>query len=106
MADDQHATNVSLDARVRGLQAEIQALHDLLDEKDRRYEVEFTNAREAVKLAHQNFIKWQEHANEWRQAMTDKDRNFVTKNALWGYILGASGLLLTIMILLQGLFRK
>jgi len=33
--------------------------------------------------------------------MTDKDRNFVTKATLWGYLLGLVGLIIAIMELLQ-----
>jgi hypothetical protein len=45
--------------------------------------------------------KWQENSNEWRSAMTEKDRNFVTKATLWGYLLGAVGLVLAVVELMQ-----
>jgi hypothetical protein len=105
MDPDQHATNVSIDARLCGLEATCRSIRDLMNERDRRYEEQFIASREAVKLAHGNFLKWQESANEWRQAMTDKDRNFVTKGALWGYVVGALGIILSAMIILLQRFN-
>jgi hypothetical protein len=45
-------------------------------------------AEKAVNVAETNAEKWRNASNEWRAAMTDKDRNFVTKGALWGYFVG------------------
>lgn len=44
-------------------------------------------AEKAVAVAEVNAEKWRQNANEWRGAMTDRDRNFLSKSI--GYIIGA-----------------
>lgn len=66
-------------------------IEKLLAEQDRRYEQRFKAQEEAVKMAldankeavlkaEANTAKWQQNANEWRAAMSDKDKLLVTRN--------------------------
>jgi len=73
----------------------------LMDERNLRYELMATSAKEAVTLFRENAEKWREQQNEWRGAMIDKDRNFVTKPALWGYAVGILGMVLSIIMMLE-----
>ena len=63
-------------------------------------------------MAETNAEKWRSNANEWRAAMTDREKNFATRaefssmkerldkaeggaigaSALWGYLIGLIGL--------------
>jgi len=97
---------------VASVKAEVLGLNRLLIEVDKRNAQQFAAqekavgaalaaAEKAVAVAERNAEKWRDNANEWRGAMTDKDRNFVTKATLWGYLLGLVGLIIAIMELLQ-----
>ena len=90
----------------------LNTLKQLMDERDVRYAqvseakekavaAALAAAQKAVEVAERNAEKWRDNANEWRQAMDDKDRNFVTKNTLWGYFLGAFGLIIAVIAVLQ-----
>jgi len=90
------------------------SLKELMDERDRRYaqlasatdkavQAALAAAKDAVMEAKHNSDKWQENSNEWRAAMNDKDRNYVTKAALWGYFGSGLALILIIVELLQRL---
>ena len=92
----------------------VDTLKVLMDEHDRRYgqlaeatdkavSAALSAAKEAVAEAKHNSDKWQANANEWRQAMNDKDRNFITKSAAWGYLVGAIGMVLALFELTQRL---
>jgi hypothetical protein len=61
------------------------------EERDKRYEQRFLAERDArasalsaaqtaVDKAEANALRWQENANEWRQAMNDKDKGLPTRN--------------------------
>jgi hypothetical protein len=79
----------------------VDTLKVLMDERDRRYELMASAAKEAVDLFRDNNEKWREMQNEWRATMNDKDRNFVTKAALWGYAVGIVGLVLSLMLIVE-----
>jgi hypothetical protein len=79
----------------------VDTLKELMDERDRRYELMASTAKEAVTLFRLNNDKHQSIQNEWRQAMTDKDRSFVTKPALWGYAVGIVGLILSLILIIE-----
>lgn len=79
----------------------VDTLKALMDERDRRYALEADNAKEALSLFRENNNKWRELQNEWRGTMTDKDRNFVTKSALWGYAVGIVGLILSLILVIE-----
>lgn len=83
----------------------LNTLKVLMDERDIRYSERSDLQQRAIDLAEANAERWRSNANEWRQAMTDKDRNFVTKNALWGYIVGAISLTLMLVTILQKTFQ-
>lgn len=79
----------------------LKTLKELMDERDKRYTVVSETSKKAVDVAERNAERWRDNANEWRAAMNDKDRNFVTKNALWGYFLGVIGLMLSLMTIMK-----
>jgi len=83
-----------------------------MDERDLRYAqlanatdkaviAALSAAKEAVQEAKHNSDKWQENANEWRATMSDKDRNFVTKTTLWGWLVGLAGFILVMIQVLE-----
>jgi len=62
----------------------------VLNERDRIYGERFTSqqqavsaalasSKEAIQVAENNSEKWRANANEWRAAMTDRERSFVRK---------------------------
>jgi len=72
-------------------------LLQLMNERDKRYEQRFASQEEAVRVYKETSDKWQAAANEWRGAMTDRERNFLSKGM--GYVvaaLSAIALILTI----------
>lgn len=69
-----------------------------MDERDRRYgevsaaqkeavEAALKSAQLAVDKAEAINIAWRANANEWRTAMNDKDKNFLTKDVARGYFI-------------------
>jgi len=90
----------------------VESLKALMDERDRRYaaitdanekalHAALTAVREATQETKHQTDKWQLSANEWRQAMTDKDRNFVTKNTLWGWLVASIMMVLALIQILE-----
>lgn len=90
----------------------LETLKTLMDERDRRYgevstakekavEIALANAEKAVLVSERNAEKWRDNANEWRQAMTDRERNFLPRNI--GYIIGALTALTLVVALLEKL---
>jgi hypothetical protein len=73
----------------------------LSDAKEKALSAALAASDKAVAVAERNAERWRDSANEWRAAMTDKDRNFVTKNALWGYFTGMLGIIMTLVVLLR-----
>lgn len=74
--------------------------HAVLEERGRQYEQRFqaqqeavsaalAAAKEAVSTAEAHAEKWRLAANEWRGAMSDRERQFPTRKELWSYLLGA-----------------
>jgi hypothetical protein len=83
----------------------------ILAEKEKRYEqrflaqeksveAAFASSETAKEVAEANWAKWQANANEWRKAMDDRERNFLSKGM--GYIIGA----LAIVSGLLSIFRE
>lgn len=67
-------------------------VQSLFDEHDKRYEQRFIAQKEALESALASAIravdkaesiaeKWRQNANEWRAAMSDRDRAYLTKEA-------------------------
>ena len=52
----------------------------LFEEKDKAISAALASAKEAVAVAEINAAKWRESANEWRSAMSDKDKTYETKS--------------------------
>ncbi len=80
------------------MSAEVNALRELMDERDIRYQAlreadtkaisaALAAAEKAVSVAENNSEKWRSNANEWRAAMTDRERNFLSRGM--GYVVGA-----------------
>lgn len=100
----------------------------ILAEKDKAINIALAAAKEAVLVAESNAEKWRSNANEWRGAMSDREKTFVSRaefdayrgsvekalsvekergdvnqgrglgaGALWGYIVGAIGLAVTVI---------
>jgi len=85
-------------------------------ERDRRYTSERESAKAAIQLAELHAEQWRSSANEWRGAMSDRDRHYVPRSEfqdvkervvrhdasgkgmrdVWGWIVGtiAAGILL------------
>lgn len=86
--------DASLEAHIKALEVALQAFHDLMDERDRRYEVQFdsvgtnidsvkeavgvaiASADKAVTKAEQATKERFEAGNEIRQAMLDREKSF------------------------------
>lgn len=51
----------------------------ILAEKDKAITNALAAAKEAVTVAETNAEKWRDNANEWRGAMTDREKTFATK---------------------------
>jgi hypothetical protein len=58
---------------------------DILEEKDKAINIALAAAKEAVQAAEANAEKWRSNANEWRGAMTDREKNFATKDELLAF---------------------
>lgn len=54
-------------------------------EKDKAINIALAAAKEAVQVAEQNAEKWRANANEWRGAMTDREKNFMQKEEFLAY---------------------
>ncbi len=59
----------------------------LSDAKERAVFTALAAAEKAVSIAEANAEKWRVNANEWREAMNDRERNFLSKGM--GYVVGA-----------------
>jgi len=54
----------------------------IMFEKDKAIDIALSAAKEAVMIAEANAEKWRSNANEWRAAMTDREKKFVPVEAL------------------------
>lgn len=93
----------------------LETLKVLMDERDRRYgevssakekavEIALANAEKSVLVSERSAEKWRDNANEWRQAMTDRERNFLPRNI--GYIIGALAALAALVPFLERLAKS
>lgn len=57
----------------------------ILEEKDKAVNIALAAAKEAVGVAEKNAEKWRDQANEWRGAMTDREKTFATKAEVAAY---------------------
>ncbi len=107
----------------------VDTLHDhikaIIDERDRRYEQgakaqkeaaesALASAERAVEKAETINTTWRANANEWRQAMSDKDKLYLTKaeaKSDFRTLLALTGLMVTIMtvvvqVIIAVLFKR
>lgn len=81
----------------------VDSLRELMAEQEKRHEQRFSAQELAVAIAERAADKWRDQANEWRQAMLDRERNFFSKGM--GYVIAAMAfisLLLTILDKMRG----
>ncbi len=88
----------------------------MMDEREKRYEslalaqkeavdAALKSAQLAVDKAEAISEKWRLNANEWRAAMSDKDRQYLTKDVAKGYFI--TGLMYAgVMIAVAELFAR
>ena len=71
------------------------AVREALSAQEKAVSAALAAAEKAVAVAETNAEKWRANANEWRKAMDDREREFLSKGM--GYVVGAvaivSGLL-------------
>lgn len=54
-------------------------------EKDKALNAALSTAKEAVGVAETNAEKWRANANEWRGAMSDREKNFMPRSEFEAY---------------------
>jgi hypothetical protein len=54
-------------------------------EKDKALQAALASAKEAVTIAEANSEKWRANANEWRAAMSDRDKLYMLKSEFTTY---------------------
>lgn len=57
----------------------------ILEEKDKAVNIALAAAKEAVGVAEKNAEKWRDNANEWRQAMNDREVKFMPRAEFEAY---------------------
>lgn len=60
----------------REISTQLQAIKDLMAERDLRYKDRFEAQESALLKYDANAEKWRAASNEWRAAMTDREQNF------------------------------
>lgn len=70
----------------------------ILAEKDKAITAALAAAKEAVGVAEKNAEKWRDQANEWRGAMTDREKKFITRGEVWIAVTFIAGILLSIYL--------
>ena len=72
-------------------------LNALRESDHELYQQRFAAQERAIQVAEANAEKWRQNANEWRAAMTDRERNFLSRGmGLVAIALGIAATLLTI----------
>ena len=72
-------------------------LNALREADHRLYDSRFEAQEKAIAVAEANSERWRQNANEWRAAMTDRERNFFSRGmGLVSIALGIVATLLTI----------
>ena len=70
---------------------------EILIEKDKALNAALLSAKEAVQIAERNAERWRDQANEWRGAMTDREKTFVTRRELWSAVVALVGAVIGVM---------
>ena len=74
----------------------------LLEETDKRYNQRFEAQEKAVSAAEANSEKWRNNANEWRESMLDRERQFFSKSM--GYVVALLSVLALILSIAEKIF--
>lgn len=69
----------------------------MLSEKDKAINIALAAAKEAVGVAERNAEKWRDQANEWRGAMSDREKNFITRREVWLAIVALIGVVFSLL---------
>lgn len=81
MESEKDNTDVSLKEYIEKIFVEKDKYYErLFEEKDKALNAALSTAKEAVAVAEKNAEKWRDNANEWRGAMTDKDKNLMQRS--------------------------
>lgn len=68
-------------------------------------DVALSSSEKAVEKAETNTKQWQNSANEWRSAMNDRERNFLTRREFY-IMIGTVISMITLLILISKFFWK
>lgn len=69
----------------------------ILEEKDKAINIALAAAKEAVGVAEKNAEKWRDQANEWRGAMNDREKKFITRGEVWMGAVAVAGLVIAVI---------
>jgi hypothetical protein len=69
----------------------------ILEEKDKAINIALAAAKEAVGVAEKNAEKWRDQANEWRGAMSDREKKFITRGEVWMAAVAVAGVIIAII---------
>lgn len=75
-------------------------LDELRQADQRAVNAALAAAKEAVAIAETNAERWRASANEWRGAMNDRERNFISRQEVRGYLIAAIALIGSIAVAL------
>lgn len=88
-----------------------QRLSDFKDDVDRRFRDQDVNTKTALASAEKAVDKaetigqqWRENANEWRSAMSDRERNFLSRKEFYTMI-GTAAAVATLAITIWALLK-
>lgn len=69
----------------------------VLAERDKAISAALQSAEKAVQVAETNAEKWRNQANEWRGAMSDREKNFITRREVWIAVVALIGFIFAAM---------
>src|SRR5687768_8375127 len=81
----------------RRFEEQEKAVHAALAAAEKAVQAALVSAKEAVDKAEKNVETWREASNEWRGAMNDRERNFVTKSEMRANLAAAVGLVIALV---------
>ena len=87
--------------KIEVMQAKIEAVEKMLHERDLRYSERFAAQEKAERLFLSSLESWKAHTNEWRGAMEDRERRFLSKSM--GAVIGAATIALLLVQLITSL---
>lgn len=69
----------------------------ILEEKDKAINIALAAAKEAVQVAEANAEKWRNQSNEWRGAMNDREKKFITRGEVWIAAVAVTGIVIAVI---------